>query len=434
MFTLWSKPLFNLKNYILMKTTNAKMNCPNCGTEINVDELLISQFQDSIKKDLESELQIRKEELSQEKMEFKKLSLEFVKEKETLEESIQAKVKAQLLSREESLKEAIRKEINDEKSLQLQDLESELIKKSAQLKDLNGTKAQLERLRRDMEEAETRIILEKEKELSERLEQARSSIKEQVQQESFLKLKEREKVIEDLKNKLDEAKRQAEQGSMQLQGQIQELEIIELLREFHPYDEVTQSKTGANAADVLQVVRTQSGAECGKIYYESKRTKSWSNDWIKKFKQDNINTKADILVLVTNALPKGIERYGIVEGVWVCSFNDVKELSLVLRYGLLKLQSVAITQHGKETKMESLYFYLTSEDFKNTFESILEGFKTLQDSHNGEKLKMQRLWKEREKVLEKILSNSIDFYGSIKGIAGSAVPEIPMLGDFRQAG
>lgn len=417
-----------------MKTTNSKMNCPNCGTEINVDELLISQFQDSIKKDLESELQIRKEELSQEKMEFKKLSLEFAKEKETLEESIQAKVKAQLLSREESLKEAIRKEINDEKSLQLQDLESELIKKSAQLKDLNGTKAQLERLRRDMEEAETRIILEKEKELSERLEQARSSIKEQVQQESFLKLKEREKVIEDLKNKLDEAKRQAEQGSMQLQGQIQELEIIELLREFHPYDEVTQSKTGANAADVLQVVRTQSGAECGKIYYESKRTKSWSNEWIKKFKQDNINTKADILVLVTNALPKGIERYGIVEGVWVCSFNDVKELSLVLRYGLLKLQSVAITQHGKETKMESLYFYLTSEDFKNTFESILEGFKTLQDSHNGEKLKMQRLWKEREKVLEKILSNSIDFYGSIKGIAGSAVPEIPMLGDFRQAG
>jgi hypothetical protein len=285
-----------------------------------------------------------------------------------------------------------------------------------------------------MEEAETRIVLEKEKELSERLEQARSSIKEQVQQESFLKLKEREKVIEDLKNKLDEAKRQAEQGSMQLQGQIQELEIIELLREFHPYDEVTQSKTGANAADVLQVVRTQNGAECGKIYYESKRTKSWSNEWIKKFKQDNINTKADILVLVTNALPKGIERYGIVEGVWICSFNDVKELSLVLRYGLLKLQSVAITQHGKETKMESLYFYLTSEDFKNTFESILEGFKTLQDSHNGEKLKMQRLWKEREKVLEKILSNSIDFYGSIKGIAGSAVPEIPMLGDFRQAG
>lgn len=411
--------------------TKIKMNCPNCGSVINVDELLVSQFEESIKKDLQAELKDKEAELNNEKIELKKLTIQLAKDKEELEISVQEKIKSQLLLKEESLKEAIRKEINDEKSLQLQDLESELIKKSSQLKDLNGTKAQLERLRREMEEAETRIVLEKEKEFSERLEQARSSIKEQTQQESFLKIKEREKVIEDLKNKLDEAKRQAEQGSMQLQGQIQELEIIELLREFHPYDEITQSKTGTNAADVLQVVRTQSGSECGKIYYESKRTKAWSNEWVSKFKQDNITTKADILVLVTNALPKDIQRYGIIDGVWICSFNDVKELSLVLRFGLLKLQQVAITQHGKESKMESLYRYLTSEDFKNVFESILEGFKTLQDSHNSEKLKMQRLWKEREKVLEKILSNSVEFYGSIKGIAGAAIPEFKSL-EFSQ--
>lgn len=411
--------------------TKIKMNCPNCGSTINVDELLVAQFEQSIKKDLESELKNKHEEIIHEKTELKKLTLQLEKDKEELELSIQTKVKSQLQGKEESLKELIRKEINEEKSLQLQELENELIAKSTQLRELNATKAQLERLRRDMEEAETRIILEKEKELSERLEQARSSIKEQVQQESFLKLKEREKVIEDLKDKLDEAKRRADQGSMQLQGEIQELEIIELLSEFHPYDEITQSKKGANAADILQVVRTQSGAECGKIYYESKRTKSWSNDWVKKFKQDNINAKADILVLVTNALPKDIQRYGIIDGVWICSFNDVKELSLVLRFGLLKLQQVAITQHGKESKMEALYGYLTSEDFKNVFESILEGFKTLQDSHNSEKLKMQRLHKEREKILEQILSNTINFYGSIKGIAGAAVPEIKML-EFSQ--
>ncbi len=416
-----------------MKKTNVKMNCPSCQAVINVDELLVSQFQESIKKDLQQELQIREEELNHDRAEFKKLSQEFAKEKHELEESVQSKVREQILAREESLKDSIRKEINEEKSLQLQDLENELIKKSSQLKDLNGTKAQLQRLQREMEEAETRIILEKEKELNERLEQARATIKEQVQQESFMKLKEREKVIEDLKNKLDEAKKQAEQGSMQLQGEIQELEIINLLQEYHPFDEIVQSKKGANAADILQTVMTQNGAECGKIYYESKRTKSWSNEWVKKFKQDNINTKADILVLVTDALPKDIQRYGIIDGVWICSFNDVKELSLVLRFGLLKLQAVAITQQGKESKMELLYSYLTSDDFKNTFESILEGFKTLQDSHNTEKLRQQRLWKEREKVLEKILSNSVNFYGSLKGIAGTAISEIPML-DVRQAG
>lgn len=413
--------------------TNVKMKCPSCSATINVDELLISQFSDSIRKDLQAELSRKEAELNQERADFKLLSEQLSKEKTEIDDIVSQRVKATLHSKEEQIKESIRKELNEEKSNQLQELENELIKKSSQLKELNGTKAQLERLRREMEEQEAKIVLDKEKELTERLEQARSSIKEQVQQESFLKLKEREKVIEDLKKKLDEAKSQAEQGSMQLQGQVQELEILELLREFHPYDECTQSKTGSNAADILQIVRTASGAECGKIYYESKRTKSWSNDWIKKFKQDNVNTKADILVLVTNALPKDIQRYGIIDGVWICSFVDVKELSLVLRYGLLKLQSVAITQQGKETKMEALYKYLTSEDFKSVFESILEGFKTIQDSHHSEKLRMQRFWKEREKVLEKVLSNSIEFYGSIKGIAGAAIPEIQML-DLRQAG
>lgn len=413
--------------------TKMKITCTNCGTKLDVDELLISQFEQSIRKDLQSELQKREEELIAQQEEFNKLSFQLKKEKDDINEIVAERVRKTLHANEDAYKEKIRQEINEEKSKQLQRLEDELIKKSAQLRELNGTKAQLEILRREMEEKETAIVLQKEKELSERLEQARFTIKEQVQQESFLKLKEREKVIEDLKLKLDEAKQKAEQGSMQLQGEIQELEIIELLKDFHPLDEITQSKKGANAADILQVVKTQNGIECGKIYYESKRTKSWSNEWVKKFKQDNINTKADILVLVTNTLPKEIQRYGIVDGVWVCSFSDVKELSLVLRFGLLKVQQVAITNQGKETKMELLYNYLTSEDFKNVFESILVGFKTIQDSHASEKLKMQRLWKEREKVLEQVLKNSVEFYGSIKGIAGAAIPEIQML-SFRKAG
>ncbi len=411
-----------------MKTTDKmKMNCPNCKTIINVDELLVAQFQESIKKDLHQELHLREMELNEEKEEYKQLALQLSKEKEGVDEMVNSRVKKLLISREETLKASIQKEVEDEKRIQLEELENELTKKSSQLQELNGTKAQLVRLRREMEESETRIILEKEKELTARLEEARATIKEQVHQESFLKIKEREKIIEDLKNKLDDAKKRAEQGSMQLQGEIQELEIIELLQDFHPHDEISQSKKGANAADILQIVKTQSGHECGKIYYESKRTKSWSNDWVKKFKQDNLNTKADILVLVTNALPKDIERYGIIDGVWICSFNDVRELSLVLRFGLLKLQQVAIANIGKDTKMEMLYKYLTSDEFKNVFESIIEGFKSIQDSHQNEKLKTQRLWKEREKLLEQILSNSVEFYGSLKGIAGASIQDIKLL-------
>jgi hypothetical protein len=419
--------MFNLKINNMKTTDKMKMNCPNCKTIINVDELLVAQFQESIKKDLHQELHLREMELNEEKEEYKQLALQLSKEKEGVDEMVNSRVKKLLISREETLKASIQKEVEDEKRIQLEELENELTKKSSQLQELNGTKAQLVRLRREMEESETRIILEKEKELTARLEEARAKIKEQVHQESFLKIKEREKIIEDLKNKLDDAKKRAEQGSMQLQGEIQELEIIELLQDFHPHDEISQSKKGANAADILQIVKTQSGHECGKIYYESKRTKSWSNDWVKKFKQDNLNTKADILVLVTNALPKDIERYGIIDGVWICSFNDVRELSLVLRFGLLKLQQVAIANIGKDTKMEMLYKYLTSDEFKNVFESIIEGFKSIQDSHQNEKLKTQRLWKEREKLLEQILSNSVEFYGSLKGIAGASIQDIKLL-------
>ena len=332
--------------------TNVKMNCPNCNSTINVDEILVQQFEESIKKDLKNELKKREDELNSKKEEYRVLADKLAKEKDDVDELFSARVKAQMVQKEMLLRDSIRKEIADERSAQFESLQMEVEEKSEKLKELHGAKAALERLRREIQEKEAAIILQKEQELTERLEEARQSITERVQQENFLKIKEREKVIDDLKTKLDEARQKAEQGSMQLQGFVQEVEILDMLQEFHPFDEVTKSKTGVNAADILQIVRTQNGTECGKIYYESKRTKSWSNDWVSKFKQDNLNSKADILVLVTAALPKDIERYGIVDGVWVCSFNDVRELSLVLRYGLLKLQQVAITKIGKETKME----------------------------------------------------------------------------------
>lgn len=259
------------------------------------------------------------------------------------------------------------------------------------------------------------------------MQQFAQNIRAQVEKEVFLHMKEKEKIIDDLRQKLSDAKRIAEQGSVQVAGEVQEQAIVEILQELNPHDEILQSKKGTNAADVMQVIKLQDGAVCGKIYYESKRTKSWSNDWIDKLKQDNLSAKADILVLVTNALPKGVERYGLVNDIWITRFEDFKELTMVLRYGMIKLHALSIVQKDRESKMEMLYRYLTSTEFKDTFQAIMEGFKNLQQSHQAEKLKMQSFWKEREKLLEQVLSNSIEFYGNLKGIAGSAVPVIKML-------
>jgi len=253
------------------------------------------------------------------------------------------------------------------------------------------------------------------------------SYKEQVQQESLLKIREKEKIISDLRIKLEDAKRVAEQSSMQLQGEVQELEIINILSDLYPFDDIIQSKKGANAADILQTVRHQNGVITGKIYYESKNTRQWSNGWIPKLKKDNLVAKADVLVLVSATLPKEIHRYGLVDGVWVTGFDYIKELSLVLRHGIIKIHALSATKDGKESKMGQLYKYLTSDDFKSTFESLLEGFQNIRDSHNSEKVKQMRLWKEREQNFDQILSSSIEFYGTLKGIAGSALSNIPML-------
>ena len=404
-----------------------QLNCPNCDSILDVDDLLVSQFEDSIRKDLQSELDRREKELKLRKDEFQKMSEALKQERDDINELVSEKVKAQLQSREKAIKDAIRKEVNDEKVKQLEDLETELSRKSAQLIELNQTKAKLQRLSREFEEREAKIHLDKEKELSERLEKAKITMQEQVQMESFLKIKEKESIIDSLKKKLDDARQKASQGSMQLQGEAQELVIEEMLQELHPGDEIVEIKKGANGADCIQIVKVK-GAVAGKIVYESKNTKSWSNSFVPKLKQDNLKTKADIMVIITKSLPKEMTgKYGLIDNVWVTTLENLRDLSLLLKYGLLKTHAVMLSQSDKKDKMSLLYNYLTSEEFRATFESILDGFKNLQESHNDEQRKMQLLWKRRAKHLEQVLSSTIDFYGSIKGISENSIPTIQML-------
>lgn len=412
-----------------MKTSvkGKSLSCPNCGSSLNVDELLVSQFRDSIKADLQEELEEREAELQNQKEELEELSAMFENEKLEIEKRIQDQVRMHIQTKEKMIKKEIRLQIEEEQSIQVQELEDELIRKSNQLKSMNRTKAELTKLRLDFEEQEAIIVLRKEQELNERLENAKEFIRASVEQENLLKLREKEKLIDDLKGKLNEAKRKIDQGSMQIQGEVQELEIQNVLQQAYPYDEITQNKKGQNGADILQTVKTHKGVEIGSIYYESKRTQAYSERWIPKFKLDNLSTKADILVLVTQVLPKGIEKYGVIDDVWVCDINYVKELSLVLRYGLLKVYSVVQHQHKSKDKSELLYRYITSREFQNIFESIITGFKNIQDSHTAEQLKLKRMWLQREKQLNQILSNLIEHYSSLQDITENSITEIKLL-------
>jgi len=403
------------------------IKCPECGAEINVNEILYKQLEVQIKQDFETKNARREKEYEKKLKEIQAEKKDIEKEREQLKELVDKEVLQKVAAEKAKLEKTLRQKIEDEQAGQVKELQAELQQKTEKVKELNKAKADIERLKREKDELSEQIALEKEKEFTEQLKKEKLRIKKQVDDENYLKIKEKEKIIDDLKGQLDEAKRKAEQGSVQLQGEIQELELENMLRNLYPFDEIAEIKKGQRGADILQTVRTNQGIDCGKIYYESKRAKDFQNVWIQKLKEDNLTVKADVLVIVSETLPDGIDKFGYKDGIWLCTFVEAKGLSMVLRHGLMQVHSISLTQHDRGTKMELLYSYLTSNEFRAQFEAIIDGFKSLQDSYLDEKLKMQKIWKEREKQFERVLTNAVSFYGSLKGIAGASIPQIKML-------
>jgi len=409
-----------------METTS--IACPACGTEINVSEILYHQVQDQLKKDFEK--QIAEKEISYKARleEINKAKEQLAKEKENIQLQIEDAVKLKMSVEKTKLEKSISEKLTEETSEQILSLQKELGEKTVKVRELNTVKAEMERLKREKEELREQVILEKEKEFSEKLRSEKLIIKQQADESSALKIKELEKQLEDQRKLAEEMKRKAEQGSMQLQGEIQELAIEEILKSLFPFDLITEVGKGIKGADAIHTVRNHIGVDCGIILYESKRTKAFSNEWINKLKVDAVAAKADVCIIVTEALPDGMDKIGQKDGVWICTFNDFKGLVMVLRESLLKISEAYASQTNKGEKMEMLYQYLTSNEFRMQLGAIVEGFSGLQDSYVQEKRAMERIWKQREKQLEKVLLNTNHFIGSIKGIAGSSIPGLKEIG------
>ena len=240
-------------------------------------------------------------------------------------------------------------------------------------------------------------------------------------------MSEKDHVINQLKEQLTMAQRKAEQGSMQIQGEVQELAIEEWLAQQFPLDSIEEIKKGAQGGDCLQIVNTRETQNCGSIYYESKRTKAFQPSWIEKFKNDIRDKNAGIGVLVTEAMPQDMDRMGMREGIWICTFDEFKGLCQVLRQSIVLINDATASQENKGDKMEMLYSFLTGNEFRLQVEGIVEGFTQMQTDLESEKRAIQSAWKKREKQIEKVLNNTIHMHSSIKGIAGAAIQSVPLL-------
>ncbi|GAA7451886.1 DUF2130 domain-containing protein [Helicobacter pylori] len=415
-----------------------QIKCPNCQVPINVNEALLKQIESENQSRFLAQQKEFEKEVDAKRAEYRS-HLEELKQKE---EVLKEQEKEQKAKFNDAVKQAIALALQDERAKIIEEarknafleqqkglelLQKELDEKSKQVQELHQKEAEIERLKRENNEAESRLKAENEKKLNEKLDVERERIAKALHEKNELKFKQQEEQLEMLKNELKNAQRKAELSSQQFQGEMQELAIEEFLRQKFPIDSIEEIKKGQRGGDCIQVVHTREFQNCGKIYYESKRTKEFQKAWIEKLKSDMREIGADVGVIVSEALPKEMERMGLFEGVWVCSFEEFKGLSAVLREGVIQVGLAKKSQENKGDKVNLLYHYLTSSEFSMQVNAIIEGFEQLRADLESEKRAMARIWKSREKQIEKVFESTTNMYGSIKGIAGNAIAQVKSL-------
>ena len=395
-------------------------HCPNCGFDIDVNELLYHQ--------LEEQARLKyQEQLSSEQAKLKQQQAVIEERSKQIEATIEAQVSESLASEKTKLLVQVTEQVEKDQSERIGAMQVELAEKSKKVIELNKMQGELERLKREKEALRSEIELDVEKKFNVQLAAESSRIQKQLSDQNQFKVAEKEQIINQLKDQLSEAQRKAEQGSMQIQGEVQELAIEDWLRSQFPLDDVEEVKKGALGADTMQVINTQTRTQCGSIYYESKRTKNFQPAWIAKFKSDIQLKGADIGVLVTQVMPEGMDHLGQVDGIWICTFEEFKNLSQVLRQSIIQIDQALVIQDNKGDKMGMLYDFLTGNEFRMQIEAIVEGFTQLKTDLESEKRAMQGIWKKREKQIERVLLNTNHMYSSVKGIAGSAVQSVALL-------
>jgi len=409
-----------------MSTTN-QIKCPNCGTSIDVQDILAHQLEDEINKKYQAQIaeEKKKYEAEQEKLKQDKLAFEEKKKQEN--ELFQERFDKKLKEEKNLMEEKLKAKLLEEQSDQFAALQKELNEQSEKVKELNRSKAEIEKLKREKSELKEAVEAEAQKKLNEILLLEKDKIRKAEEDKNELRFKEMQKQLEDQKKLTEEMKRKQEQGSMQMQGEVQELAIEEWLAMQFPLDTIEEIKKGARGGDCIQIVNTRTEQNCGKIYYESKRTKDFQPSWIEKFKNDIRDKGANIGVLVTEVMPSDMDRMGLKDGIWICNYDEFKGLCNVLRESIVQINLAVSSQENKGDKMHMLYDYLTSNQFRMQIEAIVEGFTSMKMALDSEKRAMQRIWKEREKQIDKVTANTIDMHASIKGIAGNAIQSVKAL-------
>lgn len=386
-----------------------------------------TQVASQIRGELDAQAAARERELEKQRDEVKRQQSQLEQEKAAVAEQVRSQVE---LARTELLAEAkkeAQKNAQDAVAVEIADRDERLKELTQSLDVARTQELELRKMQRQLQTEKDTLKLEVERQLDAAREQLVADAKAQFDREHELKQAEKDKTIADMTAKLREMQRKIEQGSQQLQGEVQELALEQMLADTFPTDEIAPVGKGVSGGDCIQVAVNGSGTACGRILWESKRTKRWGGDWLAKARDDARASRADVVVIVSETLPDGIEGFAPIEGVWVCGWAAAKSLATALRHGLIELGKARTALVGQHAKQELVYNYLASNEFAHRVGGIAEAFITMQTDLEGEKRAFKKQWSKREKQLERAITNTASLYGDLQGIIGASLPKIEGL-------
>ncbi len=397
--------------------------CPNCKFEIEVTEVLSAQLRSQLKKEFEADIRTKEAEITLREDEVIRAKAEVAQ----AQQNIDRRVGEQLAKERTQLSEQALVKAREQVSLEIQDRDKQLDEARMKLKAAQDAELAIRQERRELEEKAQSLELTLNRRLDEERAKIRETAKKEAADERQLKDADKDKLISDLRNQIEDLRRKSEQGSQQLQGEVLETAIEVLLRQHFPFDEITPVPKGIHGGDVIQTVRDAAGSVCGIILWESKRTKSWSDGWLQKLRDDQRAAKAQIAILVSMELPKDVTTFRHIDGIWVTSIACAVSLAQALRAGMLEVAVAKRALDGRQDKMEVLYKYLSGPEFRHRVEGIVEAFVTLREELEAEKRTTQLRWAKREKQLERAVSQTSGMYGDLSGIIGASLPTIEAL-------
>jgi hypothetical protein len=406
------------------------ITCPNCHSEIKLTESLAAPLIESARKGYEERFAEKDAAVAKREAAVRGQLAEIAKERQSIEAEVGARLdveRARIAGEEGEKARRLTEADLRQKDQQLADLGAVLKQREEKLAAAQKAQVDLIRKERELDDAKREIELTVEKQVQASLQAVRETAKREAEESLTLKVREKEEQITSMQRQIEDLRRKAEQGSQQLQGEVQELELERQLCEQFPFDRVEAVPKGEFGGDIIQYVMNSAGQRCGAILWETKRTKNWNDGWLAKLRDDQRAAKADVALIVSQTLPKGLNAFDLVDGVWVSEPRCAMPVAVALRESLIAIAKARIAGEGQQTKMEMVYQYLTGPRFRHRVEAIVERFDEMQSDLDRERKTMTRLWAKREEQIRGVIESTAGMYGDLQGIAGRTLQEIEGL-------